>query len=191
MTSIEGRAAVVAEAVNGAGAEIAGAEKLAAGEQVEMFAVPTRFRPEDPRHAEQLERTRRPGRPPGAVNKSTAAFRDYLLARGVNPLEQLMRWSLHTPESLAAELGCTTLEAFRELRVLLCELAPYFASKVVATDAEGRAVPQFMMVFGGAGNGNAPGAAAPWLYLEHEQNQPLGDGAPAQSHGAQSHGQAK
>lgn len=191
MSSTEGRAGVVAEAVNGAVSEIARADRAADGEQLEAFALPTKFADGDPRRGEQLERARRAGRPAGAVNRSTKAFREYLLARGVNPLEQMMRWALHTPESLSTELACTQLEAFRELKSLWGELAPYFAAKVAPTDDAGRTVPQIMMVFGGAGApGGAPGAP-PWAYLEGERNQPVSEAPPEVSHGAVSHGVAK
>lgn len=192
MTAEKGRAGVVAEAVNGAVAEIARADRAAAGEQIPLFELPTRFAGD--RAAEQLERvarTRGPGRPPGAENRSTAQFREYLLKRGVHPLEQMMRWALHTPESLASELECTKLEAMRELRALWDSLAPYFAAKVAPTDDQGRAVPQLMMVFGAGSGVQGAHGAPPWAYLETEQNQRLAEPAGDVSHAEVSHGVAK
>lgn len=189
MSGENGRAAVLAEAVKGAGSGIAREDLAAAGEQMPLFEVPTRFvdhRAELQR--DRIERARGPGRPPGAQNLSTARMRAYLLARGVNPLEQLARWAQHTPESLALELRCSKLEAFRELRATWGELAPYLFGRAVPTDDEGRAVPQFVMVLGGATTAG-PGARPPWEYLEAVQE--VSEAAPEKSHGEQSHGVAK
>lgn len=192
MSSENGRAAVVAEAVKGAVAEIDGDARAAAGEQIPLFEVPTRLTGD--RAAEQLgkvARSRGPGRPPGAENRSTAQFRDYLLRRGVNPLEQLARWAMHTPETLATELECTKLEALRELRAMWGELAPFLFSKVAPTDEAGQAVPQFMMFIGDGGAVQVAGARPPWLAQEPQENQALAEPAGVVSHDGVSHGKAK
>jgi hypothetical protein len=193
-----GRAAVVGEAMAAAASDLDAAKAAAGGEQMPLFDIPTRFlgvradgAPDD--RVEKVERAaalHRRGRPPGAVNRSTAELRKWLLGRGVHPLEQLMRWAMHTPESLAAELGCTLLEAFREWKSLQVELAPYFAAKVVPVDDNGNAVPFFQMIMGGAGSGAGPGAAPPWL-AQDEQNQRVIEAAPEVSHGMVSHGPTK
>jgi hypothetical protein len=187
MSGDEGRAGVVAEAVKGAVGEIARAGS--GGEQLEAFELPTRF--VDERAAQQAERTRRPGRPPGATNVATRQMREYLLKRGVNPLEQLMRWAVHTPESLSKELDCTLVEAFREWKALQFGLAEYLFGKAVATDDEGRAVPLFQMFLGGHAAAIGPGARPPWEYGEIVENQALSASEDLPSHGTPSHGVAK
>jgi hypothetical protein len=194
MSADNGRAAVVGEAVNAVGDVIASARAAAAGDQLELLEAPA-TRGELGRSAaelaEELGRRRSRGRPPGAVNKSTAELRNYLLARGVNPLQRIMEWSLHDPDTLAIELGCTRLEAFRELRALWEGLAPYFASKMVPVDDQGRPVPVMLMQFGAFGAPREAGGKAPWLYLESEQNQSVGAAADPVSDGGVSDGSEK
>jgi hypothetical protein len=187
-----GTAAVVGDLVSGVAAGIVGARAAAEGEQLPMFEVPTRH---TGAHAEALQRAlehkRSRGRPPGAVNKSTKEFREWLLKRGVHPLQTMMQWALHSPTSLAAELGCTRLEAFDRLVALHEALAPYFASKMVPVDDEGRPVPFMMMQFGNFGAAPSAGGQAPWRYLDSEQNQALAPPQGPVSHGDVSHGTAK
>jgi hypothetical protein len=186
MSAGTGQAGVVAEAVSGVGAEIASARAAADGEIVDLFPLPGCERGvNDGAARERAIDARKRGRPPGAANKSTKDLREYLLRRGVNPLQAMMEWALHTPESLAAELGCTRLEAFDRLAGVWRELAPYFAAKMVPVDDEGRPLPMFAMQFGVFGGRPETGGQAPWLYL---QNQGLGDAASALSHGEPSHG---
>jgi len=185
MSANDGARGVVADAISGAAAGIAEAEKSAAGEQLPMFEVPTRHT--GARAAElqrAIEHKRERGRPPGATNKATAQMREYLLGRGINPLQAMMQWALHTPTSLAAELGCTRLEAFDRLRDLWAELAPYFSPKMVPLDGDGRPIPTFLMQFGAFGATPQAGGRAPWNYLEDQQ---VIDATPQVSHGAVSH----
>lgn len=162
------------EAVAAAAAEVADLHAAAEGEQVEMFALPTRFvGAEADEQAARVERARgKAGRPPGAVNRSTALLRDYLLARGVSPLEQMFRWALHTPETLAAELDCSKKEAFLHLRQLWADLAPYLHARQAPVDDTGKPVPIFNLQFGATGGDMAAqigtGSVPPWGYLEGE-----------------------
>ena len=66
-----------------------------------------RVRPED------RPRERRVGRPPGALNKRTIAWRDYLLQRYTAPLETLARWQAMPTREMAELLGCELIEAAR------------------------------------------------------------------------------
>jgi len=117
-----------------------------------------------------------------------------------DPLERRFRYAMHTPESLAIELGCTKLEAFDRLLKLWGELERYFYAQMAQVDGQGNAVtPRLTMVFPGQ---SAPAVAAdgtlrpPWLYIEGEnaetqQNQALlasPDGVP---HGHVPHGEDK
>lgn len=192
MSAGDGARGVVAEAITGAVAGIADVQKSAAGEQLPMFDVPTRHT--GARAAElqrAIEHKRDRGRPPGATNKATKAMREYLLGRGINPLQAMMQWALHTPTSLAAEIGCTRLEAFDRLKDLWAELAPFFAAKMVPVDDEGRPLPFFQFNFAGTAMAARPGASAepPWITAlrQLEENQGLKDVTPQVSHGATSH----
>lgn len=173
----------VAAALSGA---VASADTAAAGEQLPLFPSPIpatthggRTFDTDALQAD-AEARRKAGRPAGAVNKASARMREYLLARGVNPVEWLIRWLQPTPDQLAAYLGCTTLEAFREQRQVAAELRPVFIPNMAPTDDEGRPVPLVAINIGGQ-----PGAAgagrAPWEYLE--QIQQVSDTAANTSHG--------
>lgn len=183
------RAAVGAEVAAVAGAV---ADARAPGEQLGMFALPTRF---DGKVAqEQLDKAARGrGRPPGAQNRSTKDMRDFMRAQGVDPLFDMVRWAQHTPETLAKELKCSVAAAYDRLQDLRKELAPYFYGRVAPVDADGQAVPMFLMQVGGGGSVAIAGGAAPWLtdprrVVEVEQNQSLSEPAASASHGAPSHG---
>jgi len=194
-----GRAAIIGEAIGAAAAELGAVKAAADGEQWPLFDIPTRFcgvraldRPHAAEKVERAAEAHRRGRPAGASNKSTAELRKWLLARGVHPLEQLMRYSMHTPESLAVELDCSLLEAMNVLVGLWRELAPYFASKVPPTDDAGNVVPFMQFNFGDAGGARsaAPGAP-PWLAFDAdqaEQKQEVSVPAAMVSHATVSHG---
>lgn len=208
-----GKRAVIGEALAQAGGALVAERAAVAGEQLTLLPVPTRFTGARGAHvAAALDARDRAGRPPGAINKSTKELREYLLARGVHPLQRMMEWMRHTPTSLAAELGCTRLEAFDRLRDLWRDSAPYFAPKLVPTDESGREVPFFQMIVGGQhAHLGAGGGAVPWLDpvtggawgasgavveasaapsepgAEIEQNQALGGEGPPVSHADKSH----
>lgn len=185
-------AAIVGDAVAAAAGAVATVDQV---EQLPLFAVPTHGRAERvnvgaiERATAEAEGVRRgPGRPKGAENRATREWRDYLLRRGEHPLEWMMRWSMHTPESLAAELGCTKAEAFDRLAKLRTELAPYFMPKMQPVDEDGRPVPMVNLTIGGSGPGGDP-ALPPWLRYNGEtaeishSAEPVGE----QSQAPQSH----
>lgn len=70
------------------------------------------------------------GRPPGASNRRTAAWRDYLLSRYTHPLETLMAIQSTPVDVLAAELGCKQIEALAIIKSAAAEAAPYMESKM-------------------------------------------------------------
>lgn len=183
---MSGEAGVVAEAISGGAAEIAGAP---AAEELPLFALPGRAAPIDAPARERAIEARKRGRPPGAVNRSTKELREYLLRRGVNPLQAMMEWALHSPESLSRELGCTPLEAFDRLKSLWEALAPYIAPRMVAVDEDGQALPLLQLVIGGQRLAPSAGSEPPWItqLRQIEQNQQV-SGAPADvSHASASH----
>lgn len=142
-------------------------------------------------------RARGRGRPPGAQNVVTRQLKELLLAQGLDPLQVIARWAMHTPVTLAKELGCTRLEAFDRLMALQRDLLPLFHARLAPVDGNGNAVvPTFQMIFGGAGEGGP--SEAPWMadpevrrrIVEHQQNQEVSDAANEKSHDEKSHGDA-
>ena len=196
-----GQAEVLGEAVVAAREQLDRDLAAAAGDQLELLNPPTRFHGKDAKaQAAKIDRAHagRGGRPAGSQNKSTMALREYLLARGANPLMQLVRWGMNTPETLAKELGCDKLEAFRELRLLWEGAAPYFDTKLAPTTQDGRPVPQFALYVAGK-QVNIGGGLPPWLQDpevrqalgQEQQNGALLDVSPAKSQGEGSQGSAK
>lgn len=158
-----GGRAIVGQALAAAGGAMARDRAAAEGEQLSMLAVPI-GNPRAKHLRAAVERRNKAGRPPGAVNKSAKELREYLLARGVHPLQRMMEFMLHSPQSLAVELNCSMLEAALFLRELWKDAAPYFAPKLVPTDTEGRELPFFQMIVGGQHAHLAAGeGGVPWL----------------------------
>lgn len=189
-----GKRAVMREAIKAAGGAVIEQRAAERGEQLTMLPVPGDRPGRAARLRNQAARTNRAGRPPGATNQEVKALREYLLARGVHPLQRMMEWSMHTPTSLAAELGCSRLAAFDRLRELWRDAAPFFAPKLVPTDDQGREVPTFELIIGGQHlHAHAAGPAAPWIYdggpvvEESEQNQALPSSEPDVSQDNVSH----
>lgn len=77
-----------------------------------------------------LVEAKRIGRPPGAVNRATADWRAYILARYPSPLVALAETYSRPVEVLAAELGCTKAEAMAMQMRAAAELAPYLHGKM-------------------------------------------------------------
>ena len=69
------------------------------------------------------------GRPPGAKNKRTEAWVDYLAAKYSDPREVLAQCYSRNTHSLALELGCTVLEAYKVQQAAATALLPYVAQK--------------------------------------------------------------
>lgn len=196
VSGADGRGGVVRSLVGAASAEFEGARAAAIGEQASLFPVPTRFHgPRGDALQRSTERRAGPGRPDGAENLTTKAFRGWLLRRGVSPLASLMRYAILPPDLLAEELKCTRLEAFREWRILQSELAPYLHGKVGFVDDDGKPLPFLVMNVAGREVQIASGMT-PWqmrekLAAELKGNQTLTVEAATQSHAAQSHGDGK
>lgn len=82
-----------------------------------------------PAAVEEAREPRGPGRPPGARNRSTSEWVDYIANRYRDPRLFLAEAYSRPAEGLARELGCTRLEAF-QLQVKAAEgLLPYMAQK--------------------------------------------------------------
>lgn len=180
------------------------ADKLAAAPEAEQLALlPTskdaRIDPtEYARVVESVARRRR-GRPENARNLATRDALAFVRQVLGDPLIERARDAMHTPDSLAAELGCTKLEAFDRLDKIRADLARFFYAPLAPVDDKGQAVvPQFnMLAAPGARVAVGIGAAAepwngPWSgHPETQQNQGFLQSPPAVSDGKASDGGAK
>ena len=100
-------------------------------EQLPLIDLPGKRLRRD--QVEQLPRGR--GRPVGATNRRTTAWRDYLATRYTHPLETLAVIQSQPVDKLAAELGCKPIEALAVIKSAAAELAPYMEGKMpVAID---------------------------------------------------------
>lgn len=104
---------------------------LADPEQLELIrdAVPGR----DAGTAVKVAERRGRGRPAGAMNKRNAKFRDQILALGPHPALALQRAYSTPVETLAAQLGCSKLEAAQLGIRAAAELLPYIEGKQPVT----------------------------------------------------------
>jgi hypothetical protein len=91
-------------------------------------------------------RAPRPGRPPGSTNRKTQAMAAWLLSRYQSPLQGLAEAYSRPVQDLAAELGCTPLEAFRLQMQAMVELAPYLHGKMPVAVDLGGALPVLHLV---------------------------------------------
>lgn len=155
------------------------AERDAAGEQLDLIGVPSHF---DAAMAEKgggvrviASAGRRRGRPEGAQNLATREMLQFCRRVFGDPVMRGFQWLEHTPETLAAVLGCTRLEAFDRLEVIRKSLQPLFYANQAPVDADGKAVPFFSLNIGGQAS-SAPGAKPPWIYEGGpEENQQVID----------------
>lgn len=89
----------------------------------------------------QAAERRGPGRPPGARNKRTEEWTDYILSKHRSPLLFLAEAYSLTLEELRERLKCEPLEAFKIQIQAAKELAPYVHQKqpmAMQVDGKGR-----------------------------------------------------
>jgi len=184
-----------------AGAAATAAVAEASGEQLELLSLapPSRLAAGNRRDALQAQmveaaRVRGRGRPPGAQNVATQQAKAWLVRMFGDPMIESARWLLHTPASLAAELDCTLLEAFDRQQRIREALMGFIHAKVAPVGEDGRPLPMFQLIMGGA-EGLDGGTVAPWLNdpevartleLEDERNQGVSVDAGDQSQTSQS-----
>lgn len=190
----------ISGSVRAALADLGELAAAAPGEQLDLLAEapPSRFAADGAelgtrRTLNQVLQARGHGRPKGAQNLATRDMREFIRRVFGDPMLETGRWALHTPETLAKELGCSLLEAFDRLQGLRECLLPYFYAKLAPVDNDGRAVvPQFAMVIGGQIMGQE---RPPWMddpdvrrAIEQQQQNQGVTGEPAQnSHAQNSH----
>jgi hypothetical protein len=156
MAKVEGTAAVVAAAVEAAEPEWF---------EPEDVPLPLGLVDSDGRAQRsapgQVVAKRGAGRPPGARNKRTEAFREYLLSRYRSPLTVLAEIYTRPVADLARELACPVKDALKMQMDAARELAPYLHSKapIEVTGKDGQAV-SLVVLLGLAGGESRPGDAA-------------------------------
>jgi hypothetical protein len=126
---------------------------LADPEQLELIRdqVPNR----DAGTAVAIAERRGRGRPPGSLNRRNQKFRDQLLALAPHPALALARAYSTPVETLAAQLGCSKLEAAQLGIRAAAELLPYVEGKQpISVDVRQRADVVMIM----AGGPNVPGS---------------------------------
>jgi hypothetical protein len=187
-------------AIAGAARDAAIDQAVAAAEQLEL--LPSRFKPGTRAHAEAVAASarRKAGRPVGALNLATRQRIELVQRLFGDPLMESARWLLHSPDAMARELGCTTLEAFDRQEEIRKDLRRFMYAPLAPVDGDGNAVaPTFNLTIG-ARRAGADGRA-PWDYeggpalditpQETQQNQALPQPPDAVSHGAASHEEGK
>lgn len=186
---------VVVDAI--AEAAAAAIEATPPAAQLELLP-PTRFEEGDKQHQRVVASVRRDraGRPEGARNIATREAVEFVRRVFGDPLIESARWAMHTPKSLAIELGCTKLEAFDRLEDIRKDLRRFMYAPLAAVDGQGNAVsPTLAVVIGGAdGAVSVDGRPIPpWerAATEIKQIQPVTPTTPDVSQTDVSHGEVK
>lgn len=140
--------------------------------------IPAGDLPEDGEPGNLPDRKRTRGRPPGARNKSTDDWVDYIRARYRSPLEMLAETFSRHVDDLARELGISKKDAFAFQLQAAKELAPYMHSKMPqALTIDGTADITLILEGGAPGlQAGAPGDGAVVIDVESiEENQEVSD----------------
>lgn len=107
-------------------------QKAWAGRQIALFDEGDRL-PDDDQAAELGDGKRGPGRPPGAGNKATEAFRRFVRSKYGDPLLKLMDRAFADPKTLAATLGAPSAwDVAKAQSEWLLRLLPYMHSAMPA-----------------------------------------------------------
>lgn len=170
---------------------------------VEQAALFDDFEADAPMLVAPIERSGKRGRPPGARNKSTEQWRQYLLSRYRSPLVGLMELYSRTPAELARELGLyayhegelmldpatgrpvlATGEAFKAQLAAMIAALPYLHQRLpqaveVTTPQRGTLVLNF-------GEASDQSDEATIVFAQREENQQVIDVTPSQSDDAMS-----
>jgi hypothetical protein len=104
-------------------------QKAVMGQQVSLFADVDPL-PDDEQPGTAVSKGR--GRPPGARNKGTEAFRAFVRARYGDPMIKLMERAFADPKVLAAALGLDAGDVWIKQNELLMRLMPFLHSAMPA-----------------------------------------------------------
>lgn len=139
------------------------------------------------------------GRPPGAKNKSTEAWREFILSQFPSPLQGLAHIAFRPLREMADELGAKAptfdqlMECLKVQIACMKELAPYLHSKQpIAIDGGEHGLIQLIIGQGqfqhDAGKSHGP-LNVEFLKMEsNESNQSLSEEEKAESNGEESNG---
>jgi hypothetical protein len=126
-----------------------------------------------------------PGRPPGARNKSTEAWQQYLLSKYPSPVEGLMATYSRPVADLARELGCSRYRAFQIQQKAMETVAPYVHKKQpMAIENNGNELIPLVIQAGNFNTGDGdqqPQQGMQILDNNIQQNQQLTEGENANS----------
>ena len=112
------------------------------------------------------------GRPPGALNKSTSDWVDYIRARYRSPLEMLAEVFSRPVAELADELCCKREDAFKLQVIAAKELAPYLHSKMPQAVLLERRSTVYLSIDMGDGEQRIPINADEGLVIEGQLLEP-------------------
>ena len=116
-----------------------------AAEDEQLPLLPLPFDSKDA--ARQSEKTGKPGRPAGSLNRRTEDFANYILTNFTSPLIGMAQTYSRPVEELAKDLGCDLLEAHKLQLDCMKALAPYVHQKMpVAVQGVGDAMPMLVVV---------------------------------------------
>jgi hypothetical protein len=183
MAKKDGKAAIAAV--------IAAAAAAPAAEQLELMPAMRPSLTDKPGRARRGRDQARSPRPSAwrAEQKATREMLEFVRKLCGDPLERRFRYAMHTPETLAIELGCTKLEAFDRLEKHVERARAVLLRAARRRSTAGNSVaPRLTMVFPGQ---SAPAIGQdglgqpPWMYIE--QNQALASARNDVSHGDVSH----
>lgn len=148
-------------------------DRRAREEELEELAPPSRFEPGSLDHSEMLTKVKRGrGRPPGARNLASTRRAALITRMCGDPFYESARWAQHTPATLARELNCSLLEAFRELEAIRRDLRTFLYPRRAPTDGGGQAVAPVFAIQIGAQQ-QADDGKAPWEYPGGPELLPL------------------
>jgi len=129
------------------------------GEQLMLAGLPLGEVGRGEAAAPAIEAERKGGRPPGARNRRTMEWVEYMGGRYRSPLIVLAEIYSRPVDALAMELGCTRYEAFQLQLRAAEQLAPYLHQKLpLAVEFEGKGLvaltvqtlPELLRLTGGA-----------------------------------------
>lgn len=108
-------------------------QKAMAGQQVELFDQADALPDDEAEAARAAGDKRGPGRPPGAGNKATEAFRRFVRAKFGDPFIKLMEMAFADPKTLAQVLGAPSAwDVAKQQQEWRLRLMPYLHSAMPA-----------------------------------------------------------
>lgn len=158
------------------------------GEQVDLFLPLHNVSDGKTARERGLPARRGAGRPPGAKNKNTEAWREYILSRYPSPLVGLAETYSRPLGDLATELSCTRKEAFDIQQRCMEAVLPYVHQKQpqAVELSDGGLMTLVIGKIEARSAASAPGLTLEPVDLEIEENQGFTDSENGKSNGGES-----